>query len=127
MDRRKFLGCAAISSVALTAPNALAQSKDKEKQIKCKITVLKRTVNSEYFEKYKKQKGHMCPVFKEGQEFILEAPWSAPEKFCDWAWADIRNYIIGVFAGMDFGGTNSFVACCTDGFRPVFFKIERHT
>ena len=48
-------------------------------------------------------------------------PWYPPEGFCDWAWADIRTYIGLVHAG----GMEQTVACCTDGFRPVFFKLER--
>jgi uncharacterized repeat protein (TIGR04076 family) len=43
-----------------------------------------------------------------------------PEKFCEWAWADIRTYI-----PMVLGQGNPIAVCCTDGFRPVFFKLER--
>ena len=44
-----------------------------------------------------------------------------PEGFCDWAWADIRVFIHDVTAGM----MDRTVACCTDGYRPVFFLLER--
>jgi uncharacterized repeat protein (TIGR04076 family) len=60
-------------------------------------------------------------VFTDGQEFVLESPWVAPEGFCQWAWADIRTYILLVWEGK----FDHFIACCTDGLRPVFFKIER--
>jgi uncharacterized repeat protein (TIGR04076 family) len=125
MKRRKFLKCAALSSAALPASHAFSQSKESGKRVKCKITVLKRTVNEDYYLKYKKRKGNLCPIFKDGQEFIVDSPWAPPGKFCQWAWADIRTYIIGVFSGMKFDGSDVFVACCTDGFKPVFFKIER--
>ena len=39
------------------------------------------------------------PLFQEGQEFILNSPYLCPEGFYTWA--------------------------CTDGVRPVFFKVER--
>jgi uncharacterized repeat protein (TIGR04076 family) len=45
----------------------------------------------------------------------------APEGFCEWAWADVRSYVSANFHGGDF----PTVACRTDGFRPVFFRIER--
>ena len=44
----------------------------------------------------------------------MSQPWSAPEGFCQWAWADIRSYISANFHG----GNLPMVACCTDGFRP---------
>ena len=43
-----------------------------------------------------------------------------PEKFCAWAYADIRTYI-----PMVLGQGSPIAVCCTDGFRPVFFKVER--
>ncbi len=95
---------------------------------KCKITVLKRTINQEFVDEYMKEKVAPCDLFKEGQEFILEAPWSPPPGFCTWAWADLRTFIYAVMMGAEFPWSKrSDVAlgCCTDGARPVIFKIER--
>ena len=41
--------------------------------IKCKIIVLKRMYNKELANEYCEPKVNLCPVFKEGQEFIYEA------------------------------------------------------
>ncbi|MBI4768225.1 MAG: TIGR04076 family protein [Deltaproteobacteria bacterium] len=68
-----------------------------------------------------------CDRFKTGQEFILDNI-DCPPGFCTWAFADIQRDIAHLF----FRGNYPWVkekgatlACCTDGFRPVIFKIER--
>ena len=64
-----------------------------------------------------------CTHFEVGDEFItdLERPWDMPEGFCGWAWADIQRTVYG----MARGGQDVFVTCCTDGYRPVIFKLEK--
>jgi uncharacterized repeat protein (TIGR04076 family) len=70
-----------------------------------------------------------CPNFEDGQEFISESPGVVPEGFCAWAWTGIHKEILAIMAGgniipwMNREGTA--IACCTDGLRPVVFKIER--
>ena len=99
--------------------------------IKCKITVLKRMYNKELANKYCEPEVNLCPVFKEGQEFIYEAfgDGNKPENFCEQAWNDIYKYVMalsinGNFSGwMKKDGTN--IVCCTDGIRPVIFILER--
>ncbi|RJS89401.1 TIGR04076 family protein [Candidatus Bathyarchaeota archaeon] len=51
-----------------------------------------------------------------------------PEGFCSWAWDDISK-VVNV---LRFGGNFPWfeeegisINCCTDGLRPVIFKIER--
>lgn len=44
-----------------------------------------------------------------------------PEGFCGWAWADMQKLVYG----MARGGQDVFVTCCTDGYRPVVFKLEK--
>lgn len=101
---------------------------------KRKITVLKRTLHEDLVEAYKskeaiKQTGAgLCPLFQEGQEFIVDSPWKAPESFCPWAWADFRQFVLSFFIGSEPATSKPsdvFIACCTDGFRPVIFKLER--
>jgi uncharacterized repeat protein (TIGR04076 family) len=95
---------------------------------KCKITVLKRTLNQDLVDEYMKEKSTLCDQFKEGQEFVVEAPWAQPAGFCPWAWADLRPYIFAVATGADFPWSKRpdvTLGCCTDGYRPVVFKIER--
>jgi uncharacterized repeat protein (TIGR04076 family) len=65
--------------------------------------------------------------FKEGDVFISESGEN-PEGFCAWAFADLQRDIIH----LRFGGDYPWMAekgvtyqCCTDGLRPVFFKLER--
>lgn len=124
MERRKFIGAAAATSACALAgmvvPNRTT-GQEKNKRSQCKITVEKRLVFNDLYEKYGKGKGSICPKFKEEQEFIIKSPYQPPEDFCIWAWADIRSYIHGVCHG----NTNKVIVCCTDGFRPVIFKLEQ--
>lgn len=74
-----------------------------------------------------------CPYFHEGQEFIVETGGTGdckPAGFCDWAWADIWKDILMVAnkAGAVPDEEREQLApqftCCTDGLRPVVFKVE---
>ncbi len=125
MDRRQFLtGTMAASACALTGVAAAAgeavQGTQGQKKYACKLTVLRRGFEKEFADKYRNGQGAPCPKFKDGQEFTITSQWALPAGFCEWAWGDIRTYIHDVLAT---GSTT--VACCTDGFRPLFFKIER--
>lgn len=83
--------------------------------------MLKRTLNDEWNKEFRGGSVKLCRIFQDNQEFMIESPRIKPEGFCDWAWADIRTYVNLV----DAGKFDTSVCCCTDGFRPVFFKIER--
>jgi len=119
LERRKFIKSASIGSACALAGTSNLSAAFKAGK-KCKITVLKKTLNEEWYQEIRGRKGEKCNVFQEGEEFILDSPWSVPEGFCDWAWGDIRTFIHKV----NDGSLEKFVSCCTDGFRPVFFKIE---
>jgi len=93
---------------------------------KVKITVLKRLVLSD-LDKYKREPSVACNLFENGQEFVSENI-QMPKGFCSWAWADIQRDV----AVLALNGTfywvkdeNIGISCCTDGFRPVVFKLER--
>ena len=99
---------------------------------KCKITILKTTLNEDLIDEFitdEYKKLGFCEVFEEGQEFIIDPTIATvPKNFCDWAWADIRKDIILIASGGNLGwfkqpGIN--IVTCTDSFRPVYFKIER--
>ena len=92
-----------------------------------KITVLKRTVNNDFLDQYADSRWDPCEIFKEGQEFISKEGYDMPEGFCGWAWADILKCVLTLSRGGNFLGVKpgKFVSCCTDGFRPVFFLLER--
>ncbi len=94
----------------------------------CKITVLQTTFNEEIARRFSKPGFGPCEVFREGQEFFMEDPWTMPEGFCSGAWTDIAKNVQTICLGGEFPsamkkGTN--ISCCVDGVRPVIFKIER--
>ncbi len=93
---------------------------------KVKITVAKRLLHRDMYEKYAESIGEPCERLKKGQEFVAEHG-NMPEGFCSWAWADIQKYVITLARGGNFLGAHPgvFVTCCTDGFRPVTFILER--
>ena len=91
-----------------------------------KITVLRRTQNKDFLENHAESIWDPCERLAEGQEFISQSV-NMPEGFCSWAWADIQKYVMTLARGGNFRGVKpgTFVTCCTDGYRPVFFKVER--
>jgi len=100
----------------------------------CKITVLKRTLNADLAAQYVGMPVQPCETFRDGQEFIVLDSLGKPDGFCTWAWNDIFKTVVtlsrgGNFADGMFHGwmkdRNSMVTCCTDGIRPVVFRIER--
>ena len=95
---------------------------------KCKITVIKRCINEELIQEYVSiEDFKLCPLFQVGQEYILENV-EMPANFCSWAWIDIQRGVADMMNGIDFPWIKEkgkHIACCTDGFRPVVFLIER--
>jgi uncharacterized repeat protein (TIGR04076 family) len=66
-------------------------------------------------------------VYEEGQEFILEDFPLKPEGFCDWAWADIHREVVAIMFTANYpwiAQPGTAITCCTDGLRPVIFKVE---
>lgn len=100
---------------------------------KCKITVLRKECYKDLQEQYLADpKSGPCPLFEEGQEFILEEKdyfRMMDGKFCSEAWDCISRYVYSALQGGSImrGWTNEekmMIACCNDGTRPVIFKIE---
>ncbi|HOX34442.1 MAG TPA: TIGR04076 family protein [Methanoregulaceae archaeon] len=100
--------------------------------VRCKITVVKRTINPELADRYCRTAVTPCECFNEGQEFVCGL--KKPENFCDWAWRDIHPFVAVLLTGGNFSrGTfngwmkddSTMIGCCTDGIRPVIFRIER--
>ncbi len=93
---------------------------------KIRITVLRRTLNEDCVKEFATHGWEKCEKFSEGQVFISSG-LLMPEGFCSWAWTDILKIVMTLARGGNFLGTKrgTFVTCCTDGFRPVLFKIER--
>ena len=97
---------------------------------KCRITVIKRTLHQDLIDEYvsdaRKDFGQ-CSAYEDGQEFVIEAFPLKPEGFCDWAWADIHRDVVAVMFGASYpwiGTPGTAITCCTDGLRPVVFKVE---
>ena len=96
---------------------------------KCKITVLKRTLMEDLAKEYVSDPNYgPCPVFQEGQEFITTGIFGNDihEGFCHMAWQALVmpvNVLIG--GGKVLGFDDVHIACCTDGLRPVVFRLER--
>ena len=68
-----------------------------------------------------------CTRVKVGQEFISTS-MDMPEGFCSWAWADVQRDVIHLATGGEFPWIKTkgkMVSACTDGLRPVIFKLER--
>lgn len=96
---------------------------------KVKITVLKKTFDSELAVQYAHETLAPCSRFAVGQTYITDCV--KPDGFCDEAWTAVQPY---VFA-LAHGATDVFyddwlqmpgmaICSCNDGIRPVIFKVE---
>jgi uncharacterized repeat protein (TIGR04076 family) len=95
-----------------------------------KITVLKKLFIEEYADAYLTEGKAVgaCPLLEEGQTYIYEGSAVMPEGFCPWAWIDIYRGVSALSAGSTYKPWNNKdglqILCCTDGVRPVIFKVE---
>jgi len=92
-----------------------------QEKFRCKITVLRKAFNEDLYRQYPYGAASPCGRFEEGQVFITDNRWDPPEGFCQWAWGDLRPMIQGIHGGHSV----ILISCCTDGLRPVTFKLER--
>lgn len=95
---------------------------------KVKISVLRKIDTGDIRKDYGDNIGE-CEEFKVGDEFISEG-LAMPNGFCPWAWADIQRDVVHLALQGDFPWMKEkgkTIACCTDGLRPVVFKLERLT
>ena len=98
---------------------------------KIKITVLRRFAPSEVFRASPVTPVgtlEACGLFRDGQEFVVGMDGRMPEGFCTSAWIAIYPNV----RVLSFGGDlpwylekGTAISCCTDGLRPVVFKLER--
>ena len=114
MNRRNF-----VASTVLLPVAGVASAQQRAAGVR--ITVLKRSIQQE-FQKYSWGPIPICDRVKEGQQFMVTSDNNrAPEGMCESAWNDIRKTVYSIREV----GPERAVACCTDGFRPVFFLLER--
>ena len=97
---------------------------------KIRITVIRRELYQDLVEAYgspkMKEKGlPRCQTYEDGQVFEIEGSLVMPKGFCSWAWADLqRDFAMMLFGPPDYWKDQPFLVCCTDGFRPVVFRID---
>ncbi|MHA2255851.1 MAG: TIGR04076 family protein [Candidatus Heimdallarchaeaceae archaeon] len=97
---------------------------------KVKVTVIKKFDPKEVFgHEITYPRGDVVPtcyVFEEGEEFIVEQ-LEKPEKFCGWGWKTLVKDIEILSSGEDvfWCPPGIIYSSCTDGARPVCFKLER--
>lgn len=96
---------------------------------KIKITVVKVFTPKDVFGKeFARTDGTVVEPchLKEGQEWITNG-FTNPEDFCSWAFADFRKDFYLLAFGGDIPDTPKGVVhtVCSDGKRPVCFKLER--
>ncbi|UCC19372.1 MAG: TIGR04076 family protein [Promethearchaeota archaeon] len=99
---------------------------------KIKITVLKKFTSKDVLGyDFKFPSGYIvkdCNVVQEGQEFIVEDELKMPEGFWRWAWVDIYRDVAILTMKGNFGEgelTGLKYSACSDGLKPVVFKLER--
>ena len=69
----------------------------------------------------------VCPMLQVGDQFIADVD-TAPPGFCPAAFDDIYRYISGLRFGANYpwmARAGTATVCCTDGLRPVIFRLER--
>lgn len=107
-------------------------------QHECRITVLETKCFLDYQEKYLADpKSGPCPLFKKGDTFLLKRNEKQDDfyhmlngQFCSEAWDSISRYVYTALQGGSImhkwtNDERMMIACCSDGTRPVIFKIER--
>ena len=106
------------------------KNKRSHRMKRCKITILKTTLDEELAKEYAAPGFTRCPMMREGQVFY--ADYAKPEGFCDEAWKAVYQYVFalshgaGVFYYGDWIDRKGVAICsCNDGLRPVIMKIER--
>ena len=98
---------------------------------KVRITVIKKLSARELYgdeQPCQWQIEEICPKFEVGDVYIMPEDGSCPTGFCSWAFADLHRDITHLRFGGDYPmckESGTAVQCCTDGMRPVFFKLER--
>lgn len=97
---------------------------------KVKITVLRKEFYEDFAKDYLTESVQTgpCPLLHVGDTFLFEGSAKMPEGFCPWAWIDIYQSVSAISSGSTFTPWNrrdgQTIVCCTDGIRPVVFKVE---
>ena len=97
-----------------------------------KITVIKKLSSQEVYghplSEVSETMAAYCDRLEMGQEFRVDESGAMPAGFCTWAWHDIYPVVTSLRFGGNFPWMKKegmIISCCSDGARPVFFRIER--
>ena len=98
---------------------------------KVKITVIKTEYDKELAREYAVPDYPPCLFHSVGQVFYSNGI-QKPSGFCDYAWNSVRDYVmpIALHAGYIFGEggwlkhKDMAIVTCSDGIKPVTFKLE---
>ena len=96
-----------------------------------RITVVKRALFEELISDVAptNKEFSKCEKFTDGQVFLIVGAKQIPEGFCSWAWADIQRDVAMIECGGEpkpkLNMPHSMYSCCSEGLRPVVFKIEK--
>lgn len=93
-----------------------------------RITVLRREFYPELADEYlvEGRAAGPCPLLDVGDTFFYDGGAVMPEGFCPWAWIDLYG-MVAAMAGREenhWYKPDVSIGCCTDGVRPVVFRIE---
>ncbi len=97
---------------------------------KVKISVIRKEFYPEFADEYLTDGAEVgpCLLLNVGDEFIYDGGAEMPLNFCPWAWIDIYRGVNALSAGASYDPWNKKddlqILCCTDGIRPVIFKVE---
>ncbi|MDR0876140.1 MAG: TIGR04076 family protein [Clostridiales Family XIII bacterium] len=95
---------------------------------KCKITVVRRCFFEDLASEYVSIEDYgFCPVFKDGEVYITGGLFGAdmPEGFCAVAWECVQKQAaVFAYGGKAMGIDDVHLMCCSDGARPVIFRLE---
>ncbi len=106
-------------SLDMNQCNALGLQRTEE-QYCCRITVVRKDFRQDLYQQHPYGPASSCGRLEVGQVFETSNRWDPPEGLCPWAWSDLQSMIHSIHAGHKI----PYFACCSDGLRPVTFKVE---
>lgn len=137
MDRRRFFKISSLAALATAVPSVVSAAGTKKGDTKvprCRVTVLRRECYQDLQSCFLDEpEAGPCPLFKTGEVFTIDAgnvnEMVENGRFCPKAWECIKCHVNKALTGNAPCDSTSnrpgqTIACCSDGTRPVVFKIE---
>ena len=94
-----------------------------------KVVVIRKEFYPEFADRYLTDGREVgpCSLMNVGDEFLYEGNAEMPNGLCPWAWIDIYRGVNALSADATYTSWNNQdgmqILCCTDGIRPVVFKL----